>query len=93
MTHVPILFNLRSKLSISYFLFFFLYFFTCSIWMFPGWGRIGQLQLLVYTTAIAMQYPCHICDLHQSSLQCQILNTLSKARDQTLNLMVPSRIG
>ena len=33
-----------------------------------------------------------ICDLPQSSWQCQILNPLIEARDQTLNLMVPSRI-
>uniref|UniRef100_A0A8D1MFT3 dynamin GTPase n=1 Tax=Sus scrofa TaxID=9823 RepID=A0A8D1MFT3_PIG len=33
-----------------------------------------------------------VCDLHHSSRQRQILNPLSKARDQTRNLMVPSRI-
>ena len=32
----------------------------------------------------------HVCDLHHSSRQRQILNPLSKARDQTRNLMVPS---
>ena len=30
--------------------------------------------------------------LHHSSWQCQILNQLSKARDRTHNLMVPSRV-
>ena len=30
--------------------------------------------------------------LHHSSRQCQILNPLSKVRDQTCNLMVPSQI-
>ena len=34
----------------------------------------------------------HVCDLHHSSLQRQIPNPLSEARDQTRNLMVPSRI-
>uniref|UniRef100_A0A8D0IN74 Uncharacterized protein n=2 Tax=Sus scrofa TaxID=9823 RepID=A0A8D0IN74_PIG len=34
----------------------------------------------------------HVCDLHHSSQQYQILNLLSEARDQTCNLMVPSRI-
>ena len=34
----------------------------------------------------------HISDLHRSSRWCQILNPLSEARDQTCNLMVPSRI-
>ena len=40
----------------------------------------------------ATQNPSHACDLHHSSPQCRILNTLSKARDRTCNLMVPSQI-
>ena len=44
-----------------------------------------ELQLLAYATAIAMQDPSPICDLHHSSWQCQVLNSLSKAR-QGLNL-------
>ena len=34
----------------------------------------------------------HVFDPHQSSWQCQILNPLSEARDQTRNLMVSSWI-
>ena len=34
----------------------------------------------------------HACDLHHSSLQCQICNTLSKARDWTHILMDTSRV-
>ena len=34
----------------------------------------------------------HVCNLYHSSQQCQIFNPLSKARGQTLNLMVPSQI-
>jgi len=34
----------------------------------------------------------HICDLHHSSWQRQILKPLSKARDQMCNFMVPSWI-
>ena len=34
----------------------------------------------------------HVCDLHHSSRHRQIFNPLSKARDQTHNLAVPSRI-
>ena len=34
----------------------------------------------------------HVCDLQHSSWQCQILNSLSEARDQTHNLVVPSQI-
>ena len=52
----------------------------------------SELQLPPYATAPAMQDPSHVCDLHYSSQQCQILNPLNKARDQTHNLMVPSWI-
>ena len=34
----------------------------------------------------------HVCDLHHSSRQCQILNPLSDVKDWTHNFMVPSRI-
>ena len=34
----------------------------------------------------------HVCKLHHSSWQCQILNPLSKARDWICKLMDPSRI-
>ena len=49
-------------------------------------------QLPAYTTATVKQDPSCICDLHHSSRQCQILIALSKARDQTRNLMAPGRI-
>ena len=39
-----------------------------------------------------MRDPSHLCNLHRSSQQRRILNPLSKARDWTRNLMVPSRI-
>jgi len=59
---------------------------------FPRLGAESELQLLAYATATATQDPSQVCDLHHSSQQCQILNPLSKARDRTCNLMVPSRI-
>ena len=34
----------------------------------------------------------HVCDLHHSLWQCQILNPLGKARDRTRILMEPSRV-
>ena len=40
-----------------------------------------------YSTALATPDPSHICDLYHSSQQHQILNLLSKARDQTRILM------
>ena len=54
-----------------------------------------ELQLLAYTTATgtgtgtatATQGPSRVCDPHHSSWQCQILDPLSEARDQTCVLM------
>ena len=55
-------------------------------------GIQSELQLPAYTTATATQGPSCTCNLHHSAQQCQILNPLSEAREQTCNLMVPSRI-
>ena len=55
--------------------------------------RLGvKLQVPADTTAIATRDLSHVCNLHHSSRQCQILNPLSEARDQTCNLMVPNLI-
>ena len=51
-----------------------------------------ELLLLAYATATAMQDVSHVCDLHHSSQQRQMLNSLRKARDQNQNLMVTSWI-
>ena len=58
----------------------------------PRLGVKSELQLLASTTATATRDPSHICDPHHSSRQQQIPNPLSEARDQTYNLMIPSRI-
>ena len=50
-------------------------------------GRIRASVAIATTPA-----PRHICALHHSSRQHQILNPLSEDRDRTLNLMVPSWI-
>ena len=50
------------------------------------------LQLPAYTTTTATKDLSHVCDLHHSSLHCQIPNPLSKARDQTHILMNTSQI-
>ena len=55
----------------------------------PRLGVQSELQLPTYTTATVMQYTSHVYNLHHSSRQHQILNPLSEARDQTLDLMVP----
>ena len=46
-------------------------------------GVKSELQLMAYATATATQDPSHVCDLHHSSQQCQILNPLSEAKDGT----------
>ena len=58
----------------------------------PRLGVQMELWLLAYTRATAMPDPSRVCVLHHSSGQRQILNPPSKARDQTLNFMIPSWI-
>ena len=89
------------ELFLFYFIFYsFIYFLSFCLFQdrFP-WHmevpRLGvelELQPPALTRATATQDPSRICDLHHSSRQCRILNPLSKARDQTRNLMVPSQI-
>ena len=57
-----------------------------------GGSQARGLIRAVATRATATGDPSCICDLHHSSRQQRILNPLSEARDQTCNLMVPSRI-
>ena len=47
----------------------------------------SELQLPVYTTAMASWDPSLVCDLHHSSQHSQILDPLSEARDQNCVLM------
>ena len=55
-------------------------------------GVESELWLPAYTTVTTMPDPSCVCDLHHSSQPRQILNPLSKARNRTCNLMVPSQI-
>ena len=57
----------------------------------PRLGVESELELLAYTTVIAMRDLSLVCNLHYSSWQYPVLNTLSEARDQTCILMNPSR--
>ena len=57
-----------------------------------GLGVQSELMLPTYTTVTAMPDLSHISDLHHSARQRRILNALSKAMDQTRNLLVPSWI-
>ena len=44
-----------------------------------------ELQLLAFATATAMQDPSHVCNLHHSSRQHQILNPLSEGQGSNLH--------
>ena len=74
----------RNELPSCCFVFFFFHFRATP----PAYGssqargRI-RLQLLDYTIATATPDLSQVCNLHHSSWQCQILNPLSEARDQT----------
>ena len=56
----------------------------------PRLGVESELQLPAYTTATATPDLSHICNLHCSAWPHQILNPLSKARDQTRSLVITS---
>ena len=58
----------------------------------PRLGVESELQLQAYATATAMLGLSCVWDLHHSSRQCWILDSLSEARHRTRNLMVPSWI-
>ena len=81
-----------------FFFFFFFFFIPCFLGPYlqlmevPRLGVKSELQLAVYTTVTAMTHLSCICSLHHSSRQCQILNSLSKARDRIQILMDTSRI-
>ena len=58
----------------------------------PRLGVESKLQLPAYTTDTATQDLSQVCNPHHSSWQCQILNALSEARDQTCILSDASQI-
>ena len=58
----------------------------------PRLGVGSELQLPAYTRDTAMQDLSHVCNLHYSSQQRQILNPLIGARDQTCVLMDTSQV-
>ena len=78
------------------FLFLFLFFclFRAAPMAYGGFqarGLIGAVATGLYHSQATSDLS-HVCDLHHSSQQRQILNPLSEARDLTCNLMVPSWI-
>ena len=58
----------------------------------PKLGVKSELQPPAYTTATAMRDLSHICDLHCSSPQLWILNSLSQAKDQTCVLVDTNQV-
>ena len=58
----------------------------------PRLGVKSELQLRVYTTAMATQEQSRLWDLHPNSRQHRILNPLSKARVRTCILMDTSPV-
>ena len=79
-----------------FFFFFFFFFFFCLFR--AGLVAYGNSQARGRSKAVAaglynsqtIRDLSHICDLHHSSPQHQILNPLSEVRDQTCILMDPS---
>ena len=72
----------------------FFLFFLNSPWL-RKVSRLGvesELQLLVYTTAMAMADPSCICDLHHSSWQHWMLSPWRKAKDWSCILMDSNQI-
>ena len=73
--------------------FFFLVFSRATLAAYGGSqakGLIGAIAPGLHR-ATATQDPSHVCNLHHSSRQCQILNSLSEARDRTRILMDTSQ--
>ena len=81
-----------SLLNLFIFIFFLFFRAPLSAYGNSRQGTKSELQLPAYITATATQDPRHACDLHHSSWQCCILNTLSKARNQTQILMATSQV-
>ena len=76
----------------------FLFFFFGISWAAPvaygGSQARGRIRAVAASLAraTATRDPSRVCNLHHSPRQRRIVNPLSKGRDRTRNLMVPSRI-
>ena len=90
--------SLNELRSVEWHILFYFLFYFVFLGLYP-WHmevpRLGvelELQVPDYASVTATWDPSHVCDLHHSSQQCQILNLLSKVRDQTCILMDTSRV-
>ena len=98
--HCTVLLEIVYSFFLSFFFFFvcLFVFFFCILGPYsqhmevPRLGVLSERQLPAYATATVKPDLSHIRDLCHSSWQCWIPNPLSRARDQTRNLMAPSQI-
>ena len=96
-THILNMLKNCQKVLQSVFLFYFIFVFFLVMAVpaicgsFQSKGQV-QAAAVAYITATATPDLNCICELCCRLRQCQILNPLSKARDRTQNLTVPSRI-
>ena len=93
-----VLLELAHLITTSDIPFFFRFLFFFFLGPYPQHMEISslgietELQLLAYFTATAVPDMSHICDLHHSSQQCQILNPPGEARDRSLVLVDTGRV-
>ena len=77
-----------------FFLFFVFCFFRAAFMAYGGSQARGHIGAAVpaYATDATTRDPSHVCNLYRTSWQCQILNPLNEARNQTRVLMDASRV-
>ena len=83
---------MQHVLFIQSFFFFSFYGHSYGTWKVPQLVVEWELPLPAYTTATATWDPSHVCSIHHSSWQRQILNPLSEAKGGTHILMDISRV-
>ena len=85
--HMPQVRHKKRKEDSNYYTLFFFFRATRAAYVSSQTGGRNWSCSCAYATATATRDPSRICDLHHSSWQCQILNLLRDARDQTWILM------
>ena len=96
-TPFPLLTLKHSEFKLLFFIIIYLFIFAFSRAALTAYGG-SQARGQIEAVATARWDPSCVWDLHhnsrqcRSSRQCRILNPLSKARDRTHNLVVPSWI-
>ena len=92
--HISLSFYLFLSLSFLFFFFFFFFgLFRAVPTAYEGSQARSQIRIVAYTTVTAMTDPSNICELYHGLWQCWILNSLSKAGDQTVSSWILVRFG